>query len=231
MSMSNLFLAAAIAAFVAVPAAAYTLPARTGVQSTGTVLKASVTNQPAVLVESDDVLPFVGGNLVVNGSFETSDFSGWEQVGDNFFDSVTDAFAAGGPTDGAWHAAFGSVDPGGGGIIQTIATTPGQIYTLSFDLANLGGIPNAFGLYWDSGFLFINEDLGGFDYITLSGDLVATSSSTILGFVFYHEPSFWFLDNVSLVESVIPEPATWGMMIAGFGLVGSALRRRRIAIA
>lgn len=30
---------------------------------------------------------------------------------------------------------------------------------------------------------------------------------------------------------VIPEPASWLMMIAGFGLVGAALRRRRLAIA
>lgn len=28
---------------------------------------------------------------------------------------------------------------------------------------------------------------------------------------------------------VIPEPATWGLMIAGFGLVGAAARRRRLA--
>lgn len=28
---------------------------------------------------------------------------------------------------------------------------------------------------------------------------------------------------------VIPEPATWGMLIAGFGLVGVAARRRRLA--
>lgn len=36
-------------------------------------------------------------------------------------------------------------------------------------------------------------------------------------------------DSFSLVVSAgaVPEPATWAMMIAGFGLVGSAMRRRR----
>jgi hypothetical protein len=32
-------------------------------------------------------------------------------------------------------------------------------------------------------------------------------------------------------ETTIPEPATWAMLIAGFGLVGVAVRRRRAAIA
>lgn len=31
--------------------------------------------------------------------------------------------------------------------------------------------------------------------------------------------------------SVIPEPATWGMLIAGFGMVGVTMRRRRTGIA
>lgn len=36
------------------------------------------------------------------------------------------------------------------------------------------------------------------------------------------------LDNVSLeIGAPVPEPATWAMMIFGFGLVGSALRRNR----
>ena len=34
-----------------------------------------------------------------------------------------------------------------------------------------------------------------------------------------------------LVMPPIPEPGTWAMMIAGFGMVGAAMRRRRIAIA
>jgi len=37
--------------------------------------------------------------------------------------------------------------------------------------------------------------------------------------------SFEF-DNIAIV-SVVPEPATWAMMITGFGLAGAALRRRR----
>jgi len=31
--------------------------------------------------------------------------------------------------------------------------------------------------------------------------------------------------------SPVPEPATWAMMIAGFGLAGAAIRRRRVALA
>ena len=40
------------------------------------------------------------------------------------------------------------------------------------------------------------------------------------------------IDNLSLAVGAVPEPATWAMMIAGFGLAGVAVRRRsRIAFA
>jgi hypothetical protein len=39
------------------------------------------------------------------------------------------------------------------------------------------------------------------------------------------------IDNLALaINSTVPEPATWAMMIAGFGLVGLSLRRRRSAL-
>lgn len=41
-------------------------------------------------------------------------------------------------------------------------------------------------------------------------------------------------DNSNQVDvniTAVPEPATWGLMIAGFGLAGAALRRRRAALA
>ena len=41
------------------------------------------------------------------------------------------------------------------------------------------------------------------------------------------------LDNVLITSSsaAVPEPATWAMMIAGFGLVGGMMRRRTLATA
>ena len=37
------------------------------------------------------------------------------------------------------------------------------------------------------------------------------------------------LDNISLSIAAVPEPATWAMMILGFGLIGASLRRRKAA--
>jgi hypothetical protein len=37
------------------------------------------------------------------------------------------------------------------------------------------------------------------------------------------------LDNVVVTQAAVPEPASWAMLIAGFGLVGAARRRQRLA--
>ena len=39
------------------------------------------------------------------------------------------------------------------------------------------------------------------------------------------DPSQYTEDSI---EGAVPEPATWAMMISGFGLVGTALRRRQL---
>ncbi len=52
-------------------------------------------------------------------------------------------------------------------------------------------------------------------------------TTNIGGFEFSSTSNAFEFDNVSVVgTSAVPEPATWAMMLFGFGLVGSVLRRR-----
>ena len=62
-------------------------------------------------------------------------------------------------------------------------------------------------------------------------NFVAASSGSVrvsFGNYFSNDNIGPLLDNVSLdVSAAVPEPATWAMMIGGFGLAGATLRRRR----
>lgn len=39
------------------------------------------------------------------------------------------------------------------------------------------------------------------------------------------------IDSRPMVTGAVPEPSTWAMMLAGFGLVGALVRRRRLRTA
>ncbi|WP_439546038.1 PEPxxWA-CTERM sorting domain-containing protein [Sandarakinorhabdus sp.] len=51
------------------------------------------------------------------------------------------------------------------------------------------------------------------------------------GFVDYIQIYDAALTNTQIISGAIPEPASWAMLIAGFGLVGATLRRRRAVLA
>ena len=53
-------------------------------------------------------------------------------------------------------------------------------------------------------------------------------SQVVTQVVFSSSGNSFELDNIA-VASAVPEPATWAMMIVGFGVAGGALRRRRLA--
>lgn len=36
-----------------------------------------------------------------------------------------------------------------------------------------------------------------------------------------------FISVDTTIENLVPEPATWGLMLLGFGLAGASMRRRR----
>ena len=165
--------------------------------------------------------PVLAVNLAVNGSFETGDFTGWAPFGDTSFSSVEFGDFNHLPTDGDWQAVFG---PTGaiGGISQTFANA--GTYNVSFDLANTSGT-------------FSSVDFGGINLLSNVGNSayqsylfnVTVGANSTLSFSFLNVPDYYSLDNVvvELASGAVPEPDTWAMLIAGFGLTGAAMRRRR----
>ena len=124
---------------------------------------------------------------------------------------------------------------GQGGIQQTFDTAAGTVYNVSFWLAGnpdgapitknvLVGASGANSAAYTFNFTGFNQfDMGWVNY---TYRFVATGASTTLSFASQDAGSYGgALDNVS-VTGAVPEPATWAMMILGFGLIGGAMRRR-----
>jgi hypothetical protein len=68
---------------------------------------------------------------------------------------------------------------------------------------------------------YLNPDLRGLedgDIATFTGNRVNTNLSA-------SSPGDYI--RVLTVSRAVPEPATWAMLILGFGAAGSAIRRRR----
>lgn len=123
------------------------------------------------------------------------------------------------------------VPPATSGTLISIALNlnPG-VYNLSFDYSGnqRGAAASSFtadiaGLTFNSGLLASSTPFARFS----QGFTIDTAGSYNLRFAQARGPGNEgnIIDNVSL--AAIPEPASWAMMIAGFGLVGGALRRRR----
>jgi len=124
--------------------------------------------------------------------------------------------------------------------------TVGQTYSVSFDWAGAqqqgydGATTEGWGVslsttlgnavYTQTGNISdVSHGFTGWQTSTMT--FTATASSEYLSFMANGTPSgvppFSLLDNVSMVASgAVPEPATWGMMILGFGFVGFSMRRR-----
>ncbi len=87
-----------------------------------------------------------------------------------------------------------------GTLSQTIATTPGETYTLSFWLANEASGTNDFKAIWNGQTLLSLTNASQSGYTEHTYTVTATGSSSTLEFSARNDPSQWDLDNVSLVD-------------------------------
>lgn len=180
-------------------------------------------------------------NLLINGSFETGDLTGWTSTYGSYNPFGT---TYGSGMDGTyWHWLAGYETP-----ITTYQNvsglTSGQSYVLTFIMASEfthadsvnvsvnGGsgtlftapayIPGGFnGGFWDN---WVSQT-----YTFTAGPGVNKIQFSTVGL---NQGGYDVgVDNVVLSAGGIPEPASWAMMLVGFGLAGAALRRRKVVAA
>jgi hypothetical protein len=201
-----------------------------------------------------------GAAVIANASFEAATPAPWVSAGSGSVALVDQAFSALGttflPTDGG---RFALLTAGADDDYQTLTQsfTLAQASLVSFDAAFLADDEVSDGLgFNDDGYVCIGL-LGGIAARLFQSDINAvgdfgetpwTHVSVLLGPGTYsieagvrnvgdiangYSPGFdsrLIFDNVAVSAAPVPEPASWALMIAGFGLVGGALRRRRSSL-
>jgi hypothetical protein len=169
-------------------------------------------------------------NLVTNGSFEQRS-AGWNLGTFTTLSAQNAAWGHSG-TSAAVTICVGAscLDRYGAGsfVSQQLLTTPGQQYDLSF-WTGVGEGVGEFAVYWN-GVRIGDQLVSPYSSQQVSyASLLATSSQTVLEIHGRNDGSYLWLDDIgvgSSVISMVPEPGTYLMLLAGLGLTGFARGRR-----
>jgi len=188
-----------------------------------------------------------GAVTIINGSFEDASVAPGSYTTLFAGSTAIDGWTVGGDSvdyiGGYWEAADGvrSLDLSGNnkGSISQLLTglTVGGHYQVRFFLAGNpdGGAGTKVAVASDgdaqSGNFFFPQagntksDMGWAEQVF---NFTAAASTANLTFSATLNDAYGpALDNVSISGGAVPEPASWAMMIAGFGGVGAMMRRRR----
>jgi hypothetical protein len=164
---------------------------------------------------------------VINGGFETGDFTGWTVSDSSNFTLI----GSGGPLFA--HSGNYEANLGARGVLgtlsQNVGTTPGTTYDLVFWMANdSGAATNEFDVKWEGVTILSLTNAPVSNYTQYSFLVTATSSSSSLVFQYRNDDDFFRLDDISI--TAVPEPCTLSLLFLGASSAGVGfLRRRKIS--
>ena len=156
----------------------------------------------------------------------------------------------GAPAKTYYNAAYAAENPGSRWISYSGSPFSGAgtvSVTTTFDLtgykANTASLSGLWGVDNDgeiflngvsTGITLLGSDTANFNILhnfSVGSGFVAGINTLTVAMFDSGSPAAVRLDGLSLSADVVPEPASWMMLIAGFGLVGAAQRRRSATIA
>lgn len=209
-----------------------------------------------------------GTNLIINGSFETGNFSGWTYSGSGadvpahkaviipygsgsgypggaFGEPIpADDTLSGSPDPVGTHAAYFVADASDETLTQSVHLLPG-LYTIGFSVyVPLNGFKNKGDATFTgtiAGVTLANFNahaVAAKDWVHYAGVANIAAEGDYVSTFTYHSgaaPAADFVvDRAYIVAgdvTGVPEPATWALMILGFGSAGAMMRRRKTAAA
>jgi hypothetical protein len=170
-------------------------------------------------------------SLIVNGSFETGDFTGWT-IGAN--PSFTPAVGAIQVEDGTYSAEIAGYSSNPDTLSQTVADTSGQSYELSFwRYVTIGTPTNSFVVTWNGIQVYSELNVGASSAFQQIVRSVVGTGSDALVFTVANDPGLTYLDNVSLTSTAVtPLPSALPLFASGVGILGLlGWRRKRKKVA
>lgn len=154
---------------------------------------------------------------IVNGGFETGDFTGWTIDSHSIYLEVDSYYNH----SGGFAARFGAVSPAYGDQIHQDLSTGGGLYTLSFwaiDPYESGYSRAAFKVMWGDTVLYDADPPTSYTQYSFVVQGHNGDRLTIAG---WNSPAGSWIDDISLEP--VPEPAS----LAALGIGALALLRRR----
>ena len=213
------FVGLTIACASGASAATLTTPIMGGNENDGVMFDIK-TNGNALTLTS------LGANIIGTASYQI-----FYKLG-TINDSITNSMGVNSSNPAVWTSLGSFSNVVGFG---TLSSQPGGI--VNFDITDVTFAANSiYGLYITqtvanagigSGVRFTNSALGS---VVAFDNNLTIQNSRGAGYAFTGISNNGRSFNGSLtytINGAVPEPATWGMMLAGCGLAGAALRRRR----